>query len=68
MQRLLGELSCAECHRLKLKCDKKLPCASCERRGCESICPLGEPRIYYSVPMLLYPGFAGLLAAGQGTR
>lgn len=38
----LGELSCAECHRLKLKCDKKLPCGSCKRRGCESICPLGE--------------------------
>ncbi|KAF8894235.1 fungal-specific transcription factor domain-containing protein [Gymnopilus junonius] len=40
-KRLLGELSCAECRRLKLKCDKKLPCGSCYRRGCESICPLG---------------------------
>ncbi|KAF9524395.1 fungal-specific transcription factor domain-containing protein [Crepidotus variabilis] len=40
-KRLRGELSCAECRRLKLKCDKKLPCSSCERRGCESICPLG---------------------------
>ncbi|KAF9477057.1 hypothetical protein BDN70DRAFT_862320 [Pholiota conissans] len=40
-KRLLGELSCAECRRLKLRCDKKLPCGSCFRRGCESICPLG---------------------------
>ncbi|KAF5316353.1 hypothetical protein D9619_006856 [Psilocybe cf. subviscida] len=40
-KRLLGELSCAECRRLKLRCDKKLPCGSCYRRGCESICPLG---------------------------
>ncbi|KIM39486.1 hypothetical protein M413DRAFT_446984 [Hebeloma cylindrosporum] len=40
-KRLLGELSCAECRRLKLRCDKKLPCGSCLRRGCESICPLG---------------------------
>ncbi|KAF7325994.1 hypothetical protein MKEN_00450300 [Mycena kentingensis (nom. inval.)] len=36
-----GELSCAECRRLKLKCDKTLPCSSCVRRGCESICPCG---------------------------
>ncbi|KAF8991168.1 fungal-specific transcription factor domain-containing protein [Cyathus striatus] len=36
-----GELSCAECRRLKLKCDKKVPCGSCVRRGCESICPCG---------------------------
>ncbi|KAF9035552.1 fungal-specific transcription factor domain-containing protein [Panaeolus papilionaceus] len=40
-KRTRGELSCAECRRLKLKCDKKLPCSSCLRRGCESICPLG---------------------------
>ncbi|KAJ7502385.1 hypothetical protein B0H11DRAFT_1988368 [Mycena galericulata] len=33
--------SCAECHRLKLKCDKKIPCGSCIRRGCASICPTG---------------------------
>ncbi|KAF8913807.1 hypothetical protein CPB84DRAFT_1811319 [Gymnopilus junonius] len=28
--------------RLKLKCDKKLPCSSCVRRGCPSICPNGS--------------------------
>ncbi|KAJ7782407.1 fungal-specific transcription factor domain-containing protein [Mycena maculata] len=36
--------SCAECHRLKLKCDKKVPCGSCMRRGCASICPTGTLR------------------------
>ncbi|TEB22239.1 hypothetical protein FA13DRAFT_1819087 [Coprinellus micaceus] len=41
LKRLRGELSCAECRRLKLKCDKKVPCSSCVRRGCESICPCG---------------------------
>ncbi|KAF8901817.1 fungal-specific transcription factor domain-containing protein, partial [Mucidula mucida] len=40
-KRIRGELSCAECRRLKLKCDKKVPCGSCCRRGCESICPCG---------------------------
>ncbi|KIK68235.1 hypothetical protein GYMLUDRAFT_709234 [Collybiopsis luxurians FD-317 M1] len=40
-KRLKGELSCAECRRLKLRCDKKVPCSSCVRRGCESICPCG---------------------------
>ncbi|KAH7874657.1 uncharacterized protein C8R40DRAFT_1046900, partial [Lentinula edodes] len=32
-------ISCAECRRLKLKCDKKIPCSSCIRRGCKSLCP-----------------------------
>ncbi|KAE9406550.1 hypothetical protein BT96DRAFT_875520 [Gymnopus androsaceus JB14] len=36
-----GALSCAECRRLKLKCDKTVPCSSCKRRGCSSICPNG---------------------------
>ncbi|TFK43633.1 hypothetical protein BDQ12DRAFT_189240 [Crucibulum laeve] len=29
LRRARGEISCAECRRLKLKCDKKLPCSSC---------------------------------------
>lgn len=28
--------------RLKLKCDKTVPCSSCKRRGCSAICPNGE--------------------------
>ncbi|KAJ6538087.1 fungal-specific transcription factor domain-containing protein [Mycena capillaripes] len=36
--------SCAECQRLRLKCDKKVPCASCVRRGCDTICPAGTMR------------------------
>ncbi|KAJ7034066.1 fungal-specific transcription factor domain-containing protein [Mycena alexandri] len=41
LKRLRGT-ACAECRRLKLKCDKNVPCGSCVRRGCESICPLGN--------------------------
>ncbi|KDQ57026.1 hypothetical protein JAAARDRAFT_157067 [Jaapia argillacea MUCL 33604] len=41
IKRARGEVSCAECRRLKLKCDKKLPCSSCDRRGCPNICPNG---------------------------
>ena len=37
-----GAISCAECRRLKLKCDKTVPCSSCSRRGCASICPNGS--------------------------
>ncbi|EJD46867.1 hypothetical protein AURDEDRAFT_86868 [Auricularia subglabra TFB-10046 SS5] len=36
-----GPVSCAECRRLKLKCDRKLPCSSCLKRGCAAICPNG---------------------------
>lgn len=41
VRRARGEISCAECRRLKLRCDKKLPCSSCVRRGCPSVCPNG---------------------------
>ncbi|KAH9958911.1 hypothetical protein BGW80DRAFT_137705 [Lactifluus volemus] len=34
-------VSCAECRRLKLKCDQKFPCAKCVKRGCAAICPNG---------------------------
>ncbi|KAF7376606.1 Zn(2)-C6 fungal-type domain-containing protein [Mycena sanguinolenta] len=33
--------SCEECHRLKLRCDKKVPCGPCTRRLCANICPTG---------------------------
>ncbi|KAL5496085.1 hypothetical protein ACEPAH_3178 [Sanghuangporus vaninii] len=39
LKRLAGEISCAECRRLKLRCDKKIPCCSCIRRGVKDICP-----------------------------
>ncbi|KAJ7729104.1 fungal-specific transcription factor domain-containing protein [Mycena maculata] len=34
--------SCAECRRLKLRCDKNVPCGKCVSRGCGSICPDGH--------------------------
>ncbi|KAH8830721.1 hypothetical protein DL96DRAFT_1668442 [Flagelloscypha sp. PMI_526] len=36
------KISCAECRRLKIKCSKEIPCQSCIRRGCRSICPQGS--------------------------
>ncbi|OWZ30832.1 hypothetical protein C347_03977 [Cryptococcus neoformans AD2-60a] len=35
------QLSCAECRRLKLKCDRDIPCSNCVRRGCRELCPDG---------------------------
>ncbi|KAH9935858.1 uncharacterized protein BXZ73DRAFT_45387 [Epithele typhae] len=35
-------LSCAECRRLKLRCDRCIPCGSCVKRGCAAICPDGS--------------------------
>ncbi|KII85775.1 hypothetical protein PLICRDRAFT_56260 [Plicaturopsis crispa FD-325 SS-3] len=37
-----ARLSCAECRRLKLKCDRSVPCGSCIKRGCGQICPDGS--------------------------
>ncbi|KAL5504658.1 hypothetical protein ACEPAH_7321 [Sanghuangporus vaninii] len=42
LKRSRGEISCAECRRLKIKCDRQLPCSSCMRRGCASLCPNGS--------------------------
>ncbi|KZP16299.1 hypothetical protein FIBSPDRAFT_921010 [Athelia psychrophila] len=41
-KRSRGEISCAECRRLKIKCDKQIPCQSCMRRGCGNLCPNGS--------------------------
>ncbi|KAJ7648330.1 hypothetical protein DFH06DRAFT_574922 [Mycena polygramma] len=41
IKRTSGKAPCAECKRLKLRCDKKIPCASCVRRGCTETCPTG---------------------------
>ncbi|KAF8524452.1 fungal-specific transcription factor domain-containing protein [Gautieria morchelliformis] len=35
-------VSCAECRRLKLKCDRVFPCSSCRKRGCDALCPNGS--------------------------
>ncbi|KAI0370472.1 hypothetical protein BV20DRAFT_1035925 [Pilatotrama ljubarskyi] len=35
-------VSCAECRRLKLRCDRKVPCESCTKRGCAALCPNGS--------------------------
>ncbi|KAF8656078.1 hypothetical protein AX16_002778 [Volvariella volvacea WC 439] len=42
LKRSRGEVSCAECRRLKIKCDKQIPCQSCQRRGCAALCPNGS--------------------------
>ncbi|TFK69541.1 hypothetical protein BDN72DRAFT_767830 [Pluteus cervinus] len=40
------KLSCKECRRLKLKCDRVFPCQSCVKRGCGSLCPEGIALLY----------------------
>ncbi|KIJ25344.1 hypothetical protein M422DRAFT_273719 [Sphaerobolus stellatus SS14] len=32
-------ISCAECRRLKVKCDRVFPCSSCRKRGLAALCP-----------------------------
>ncbi|KIJ25665.1 hypothetical protein M422DRAFT_38534 [Sphaerobolus stellatus SS14] len=40
-KRRRNQLSCAECRRLKVRCDRVFPCESCRKRGCAAICPDG---------------------------
>ncbi|WWC87429.1 uncharacterized protein L201_002318 [Kwoniella dendrophila CBS 6074] len=36
-----SHLNCAECRRLKLKCDRTVPCENCIKRSCQHLCPDG---------------------------
>ncbi|RDB23841.1 putative transcriptional regulatory protein C1F7.11c [Hypsizygus marmoreus] len=40
-RRMRGEIACAECRRLKIRCDKTVPCSTCVKRGCAALCPNG---------------------------
>ncbi|KAJ3716438.1 hypothetical protein C8R42DRAFT_678428 [Lentinula raphanica] len=40
-KRIRGEIACAECRRLKIKCDRLVPCSTCVKRGCQTLCPNG---------------------------
>ncbi|THH10362.1 hypothetical protein EW145_g1390 [Phellinidium pouzarii] len=42
LRRARGEIACVECQRLKLRCDRKVPCASCIRRNRAAMCPNGH--------------------------
>ena len=39
-------------HSCRIRCDKKVPCGSCTRRGCMTLCPNGQ-RFVPSVPCLV---------------
>ncbi|KAH8831655.1 hypothetical protein DL96DRAFT_1494149 [Flagelloscypha sp. PMI_526] len=54
-----GLVACAECRRMKLKCDKKLPCGSCVRRGCSNICPTGKLPSRQETRTILAEGSSG---------
>ncbi|KAF8237437.1 hypothetical protein L208DRAFT_1247461 [Tricholoma matsutake] len=40
-RRIRGEIACAECRRLKIRCDRIIPCSTCVKRGCTALCPNG---------------------------
>ncbi|KIM36145.1 hypothetical protein M413DRAFT_78578 [Hebeloma cylindrosporum] len=40
-RRIKGEIACAECRRLKVRCDRTIPCSTCVKRGCGALCPNG---------------------------
>lgn len=50
---LRGEIACAECRRLKIKCDKNVPCATCVKRGCGALCPNGKNTVQSRLLVLL---------------
>ncbi|KAL5512377.1 hypothetical protein ACEPAG_3369 [Sanghuangporus baumii] len=49
VKRSKGQIACAECRRLKLRCDKDVPCNSCSCRGCLVICPIGTREVFVTM-------------------
>ncbi|GJE86308.1 Zn(II)2Cys6 transcription factor [Phanerochaete sordida] len=41
LRRTRGEIACAECRRLKVRCNRQVPCETCITRGCAALCPNG---------------------------
>ncbi|KAF9263504.1 hypothetical protein L218DRAFT_927132 [Marasmius fiardii PR-910] len=66
-RRARGEIACAECRRLKLKCDRKVPCSSCGRFDSVLVRTTAEKifSVRRGCPSIC-PN--GSLASGQGTR
>ncbi|KAH8111005.1 fungal-specific transcription factor domain-containing protein [Phellopilus nigrolimitatus] len=54
LRRARGEIACVECQRLKLRCDRKVPCASCIRRNRAAMCPNGG---YLAVFLLFFSNY-----------
>ncbi|KAG6330355.1 hypothetical protein ID866_8734, partial [Astraeus odoratus] len=61
-------LSCAECRRLKLRCDRHVPCGSCVKRGCGAICPDGMSNLQQEMSQSITVVTSGSLTTGQGNR
>ncbi|KAH8825488.1 hypothetical protein DL96DRAFT_1609019 [Flagelloscypha sp. PMI_526] len=63
-----GLAACAECKRMKLKCDKKVPCSSCVRRECSGICPTGTLTSLQESRAILVEGSTGRQAQDEIAR
>jgi len=63
-------VSCAECRRSKLKCDKNVPCSSCQKRGCAHLCPTGDVHqtILREIADKLTYSISGVLPATKGNK
>ncbi|KAJ7594320.1 fungal-specific transcription factor domain-containing protein [Mycena floridula] len=68
IKRSNGQMSCAECSRLKLKCDKTIPCSSCIRRHCEAVCPNGTLPVQNSEKKPVSPGPSSQVARAPRTE
>jgi hypothetical protein len=47
-----ARLTCTECFRRKVKCDKNIPCGACKKRGCERFCTKSDPGATFMAPMI----------------
>lgn len=49
------QLVCTECHRLKVKCDRRSPCAGCIKRGKAEHCKAASTDAWLSMPQATLP-------------
>ncbi|KAF8884213.1 hypothetical protein CPB84DRAFT_172899 [Gymnopilus junonius] len=69
-RRIRGEIACAECRRLKIRCDRTIPCSTCVKRGCGALCPNGDFSLFtlnYGA-FFLTNGYSETIPPGEGSR
>ncbi|KAF7292903.1 Fungal-trans domain-containing protein [Mycena indigotica] len=69
-KRIRGEIACAECRRLKIRCDKIVPCSTCVQRFA-SISAIEPLSLTYTVAVGLFVQMidtTGTIPPGEGSR
>ncbi|KAM0746216.1 hypothetical protein T439DRAFT_140567 [Meredithblackwellia eburnea MCA 4105] len=62
-RKIRAQLSCNECRRLKLKCNREVPCSACIRRDCVELCHIPDKKALALAELATRPAALGMRLA-----